>query len=132
MLNINQKLQQKLNIEVYPELSDRLTFGCEILYRNDVFKINENAIFQNGIMTVTHFDIGIDIRSNEYETLGFPISLDLIMAALWNKGYRITFDDSGVFCNKGYEPIIQFDYTPFQPLSQDSIKTLCQIFEVEL
>lgn len=129
MLNPAQKLQQKLNEIVYPELSDRLIFGCELIdpqVKGDLsFKIGIDAEHVEGKIRIA----GYDFEYRDFHILGSPISLDLIMAALEKKG----FSDSEYF--DGHISLDYYrcsvPYTPLQPLTPEAVKMLIEIFEFD-
>jgi len=126
-LNPIQELQRILNETAFSELSDRLKFGCQYSNHSGIVTICDarftEQILQLGFESIYDF-------SNTNTILGFPLSLDLILLALEKKGmpglansWKIEFYDNQI--DKHYS----IAYTPFQPIPEDSIKTLIQILK---
>lgn len=125
-----QKLQQILNQIVFPESSDRLKFGCEILDTecDEKYTIGIDAEYVDSILRIA----GYDFHTHAFHILGFPITLDLIRAALEKKGMFVSFwSDSKTLCIYNNSGMSQIDvlYRPSKPMQESTVKTLLEVLK---
>lgn len=116
MLNEIQQLQRLLNEAVYPNIEDRLRFGCEMIY-----KANGNVCVINSKV----YDYELKNIFDNNIILGLPINLDLIMAALEKKGMNPKYENNRIFVIGRHRVF----YTPLSPIPSETVKALLEIFK---
>jgi hypothetical protein len=138
----HQQLQQRINEILYPNIEDRLTFGCEIYdkyeketltitkpnYNNDKLRVK---IQNNGLLD---FNFG----KIDCEILGLPINLEMILIALKTNKNHCSIDcsmiDHYVRINLFVEHkkiIICYLFKPFNEQSKETQEALYKLFNIK-
>ena len=134
----HQQLQQLLNEVNFPNLEDRLKRGIEVTtvydhYGTITFLTNLDENHFLGFDESFKITRNLSIKDISI-VLGYPISLELIIAALEKKeiNYIINRDinsSKSLFIVVERKENIWFNYTPLQPLPQESVEELLEIFK---
>lgn len=138
-LNKEQRLQKLLNEICYPNVEDRIKKGCQILTNFDgVVTLSQDGERYKGSKYFTCYGFdeekGLPRSKSGNEILdfiGYPISLELIIAALEKKGYYYRIEKSYLIIS-GETPnyfVSDLAFTPLEPLPESSIDQLLSIFE---
>jgi hypothetical protein len=95
-----QKLQKEINEIIYPNIEDRLVFGCDILTKEDngvfkrqaEFKIDDRWVsYDNGILHAKNIFCEYEYSLNDLYVLGLPINLERLLLALKIKSINSQF-----------------------------------------